>query len=132
MSDVLRNCISSTVLSKSSSKGWSSSTCGGGHFRLLKPNFSFALSSCSSCPWRKKYQPPYHPFYDKFHLLYKPLLVCRCRRNGDILHGITMQSAMLVFSDEDKRVSRNKRPELVSKCRHEDKYILANFIPSVT
>ena len=43
-----------------------------------------------------------------------------------------MQSAMLVFSDEDKRVSRNKRPELVSKCRIENKYILANFIPSVT
>ena len=38
----------------------------------------------------------------------------------------------LKISDEDKSVSLNKRSELVSKCRHENKYILANFIPSVT
>ena len=39
---------------------------------------------------------------------------------------------MLKISDEDKSVSLNKRSELVSKCRHENKYILANFIPSIT
>ena len=38
----------------------------------------------------------------------------------------------LKICDEDKSVLLNKRSELVSKCRHENKYILANFIPSVT
>ena len=38
----------------------------------------------------------------------------------------------LKISDEDNSVSRIKRSELANKCRHENKYILTNFIPSVT
>ena len=37
----------------------------------------------------------------------------------------------LKIRDEDKSVSLNKRSELVSKCRHKNKYILASFISSV-
>ena len=38
----------------------------------------------------------------------------------------------LKISDEEKSLSLNKRSELVTKCRHENKYIIANFIPTVT
>ena len=38
----------------------------------------------------------------------------------------------LKSGDEDKSVSLNKRSELLSTCCHENKYILANFILSIT
>ena len=38
----------------------------------------------------------------------------------------------LKIGDQYKSVSLNNRSELVSKCRHKNKYILANVIPSIT
>ena len=38
----------------------------------------------------------------------------------------------LAIIQADKRSSLNKRTELVSKCRHENKYYLRNFPPTIT
>ena len=38
----------------------------------------------------------------------------------------------LAIAECDKHGSLNKRSELVSKCRHENKFYLSNFIPKIT
>jgi len=38
----------------------------------------------------------------------------------------------LAILNADKAVTLNKRSELVSKCRHENKFYLANFMPDIT